>query len=260
MIIWFSLVIALVINFVLFLIAFNRQSDKLTDFAYALSFMIVALTALTVSAHRSLAAIIAVVLVFAWGLRLGSYLVMRIRKVGHDKRFDELRGSFFDFLKFWLGQGFVAWLLLLPVLFMLSHNSKITGLLIFGVIVWLVGFIIEIFADNQKFQFIQNPVNKGKWIDKGLWHYSRHPNYFGEITIWAGMYLVAFSAMGPIGRLIGMVSPIAIFITLRFISGVPILEKGADKRWGHDAAYKKYKKVTPLLVPKWRASNAKTTP
>lgn len=257
MIIWLSLLITLSINFALFLIAFKRQSDKLTDFAYSFSFMVVAATALIASSHRSLAASIAVLLVFAWALRLGSYLVWRIRKVGYDKRFDELRGNFFRFIKFWLGQGFVAWLLLLPILFMLSHDSHITWLLALGVAVWGIGFIIEAFADTQKFQFTQNSKNKGKWIDEGLWHYSRHPNYFGEVTVWIGMYLTAFSTMGPLERLIGLISPLAIFITLRYISGIPILEKGADKRWGSEPAYRKYKRTTPLLIPAWRTSSSK---
>jgi steroid 5-alpha reductase family enzyme len=251
MIIILSLIIALTINFGLFLVAYCRQSDKLTDFAYALSFMIVTLAAWLLSHNRSLASTIVVVLIFVWGIRLGGFLVMRIRKTGRDKRFDTMRRQFFPFLKFWLGQGFVAWLLLLPVLFMLSRPSRITVLFFVGFIIWLFGYSIESIADLQKFRFKQKATNNGRWIDEGVWRYSRHPNYFGEISIWAGMYLLAFSSILPLERVIGLVSPLAIYITLRFISGVPILERSADKRWGTDPKYRKYKATTPLLIPRW---------
>jgi len=252
MIIAFSLLITLIINFVLFLVAYRRQSDKLTDFAYVLSFMVVALVTWLLSNHRSLASTTAVVLVLVWALRLGTFLVMRIRKTGRDKRFDAIRGRFFGFLKFWLGQGFVAWLLLLPVIFMLSHSSRVTALFSIGFIIWLLGLSIEAMADLQKFRFKQDPKNKGIWIDEGVWRYSRHPNYFGEIAVWIGMYLVAFNTIPTPERIIGLVSPLAIFVTLRYISGIPILEKSADERWGNNPKYKKYKAATPLLIPRWR--------
>ncbi|HEU0266427.1 MAG TPA: DUF1295 domain-containing protein [Candidatus Saccharimonadaceae bacterium] len=249
MVIWLSLTIALVINFLLFQVAFRRQSDKLTDFAYALSFIVVTLSAFSLSPHKTGASLVASILVLIWALRLGSFLVLRIRKSSHDKRFDEIRGNYFKFLKFWLGQGLVAWLLLLPLLFMLSRNSEWSWLVIVGVVVWAIGFIIETIADTQKYRFNSVTKNRGHWISSGIWHYSRHPNYFGEITIWVGMYIIAFSGLPLFEKLIGLVSPVAIFVTLRFISGVPILEKSADKKWGDDTSYKKYRDNTPLLIP-----------
>lgn len=249
MVIWPSLFIALIINFLLFIVAFRRQSDKLTDFAYALSFIVVTLSAFGLSSHRTGVSLVASILVLIWALRLGSFLVLRIRKSGHDKRFDEIRGDYLKFLKFWLGQGLVAWLLLLPLLFMLSRTSGWSWLFVVGIIIWAIGFIIETIADTQKYQFNSVPKNRGHWISSGIWRYSRHPNYFGEISVWVGMYVIAFSGLPLNEQLIGLVSPIAIFVTLRFISGVPILEKSADKKWGDEPNYRKYRDNTPLLIP-----------
>lgn len=248
-----SLVAVLVINFACFLVAFYRQSDKLTDFAYAFSFVVVALTAWLLSNYRSLVVTLAVAMVVVWAFRLGSFLVIRIRTAGHDRRFDAIRGNFFSFLKFWLGQGVVAWLLLLPVLFMLSRPAQLSVLMVFGGVLWAGGLIIESLADAQKFRFRQNSANNGRWIDEGVWHYSRHPNYFGEISIWVGLYIFAFSSLTSLERLVGLVSPLAIFVALRYISGIPILEQSADERWGNDPNYCEYKAATPLLVPRWRA-------
>ncbi len=249
MLLLFSLLIAVLINITLFFIAYARQSDKLTDFSYALSFIVVVVSAYGLSAERSLQLGIVTLLVVAWALRLGIFLVYRIRKIGKDARFDDIRSDFFKFLKFWVGQAFVAWLLLLPVLFLAGHQSTIGIVFYVGISVWAIGLAIESLADLQKYRFINNPANKGKWIDQGLWHYSRHPNYFGEICIWIGIYIATVGALSPWERALALVSPIAIFITLRFVSGVPLLEKSADKKWGDDPEYIAYRKSTSLLIP-----------
>ncbi|HET7630027.1 MAG TPA: DUF1295 domain-containing protein [Candidatus Saccharimonadales bacterium] len=247
-----TLLTALIINFLLFLIAYRRQSDKLTDFAYALSFIVVVITAFTVSQHRTAVSVAASLAVLVWALRLGGFLVYRIRKTGKDKRFDDIRRDFTKFLKFWLGQGLVAWVLLLPLLFASSSPAgNISWLFWLGLIVWLAGWLTELVADAQKFRFKQRADSQGKWIDEGLWHYSRHPNYFGEITIWIGIYLTVFVSLSPLERLVGLISPLAIAISLLFISGIPPLEKYADAKWGKDKDYRAYKRRTSLLIPLW---------
>lgn len=248
MLIVLSLVATLLINFFLFLVAYKKQSDKLTDFAYSISFIAVIVPALALSSEKSYLLWLAGAMVLAWAIRLGSFLVIRIRKVGKDHRFDGIRENFWSFLKFWLAQGVVAWLLLLPVLFIASEKQAFSNLVCVGFAVWAFGLLIETFADIQKYKFKQDPKNKDKWIDSGLWQYSRHPNYFGEITIWVGMYLLVFSGMSTIERIVGLISPIAIYITLMYVSGVPILEKYANEKWGDNPRYKKYKNSTSLLV------------
>jgi steroid 5-alpha reductase family enzyme len=243
------LAIALSINTVLFAIAYARQSDKLTDFAYSISFITIVMAVLVLASHRTGLLIAASSLVLIWALRLGGFLVYRIRKSGKDRRFDTIRQDFIKFLEFWLGQGLVAWLLLLPIIFLASKDSEIGAVTIAGLLLWLIGFSIESVADYQKYRFKQDPANKNHWISKGLWGYSRHPNYFGEITLWVGLYLAVFTSLSTAERLIGLISPISIVVTLMFISGVPLLEKSADKRWGNDKNYQSYKQRTPLLIP-----------
>ena len=253
MLVIISLIVTLIINFLLFFVAFKRQSDKLTDFAYSLSFIIVTLYVLLVTSQHSLPLVIMSLMVIAWALRLGIFLVYRIRKSGKDARFDGIRSHFGQFLKFWLGQGVVAWFLLLPLLFVaLNDKAAISPLFWVGCIIWLIGVSVESVADIQKYRFNQNPKNKGTWIDSGVWKYSRHPNYFGEICVWVGMYVAAFASLTVLERVIGVASPVAIAISLLFISGIPILEKSADKRWGGQKAYQAYKRRTSILIPLWR--------
>ena len=108
---------------------------------------------------------------------------------------------------------------------------------------------MESIADHQKYRFRDDPKNKNKWITHGLWQYSRHPNYFGEILVWTGIYLFAFPHLPYNHRLLGIISPLYIFCLLYFVSGVPMLERSANKRWGKDPAYQAYKKKTKVLIP-----------
>lgn len=246
-----SLATVLAINVVLFVIAYMKQSDKLTDFAYSISFISVCVAALVATEHQSLLLTVSAVLVFIWALRLGVFLVLRIRKAGKDTRFDGIREKFWKFLQFWLAQGVVAWLLLLPLLFVAGHDAELTIVSVVGIVIWGIAFIIEVVADAQKYKFKQDVANAKHWIQTGLWRYSRHPNYFGEIGVWVGMYIIAFPVLDPVERTIALASPLAIYITLRFVSGIPILEKSADKKWGKTSEYRAYKKGTNLLIPFW---------
>ncbi len=142
-------------------------------------------------------------------------------------------------------------IILLPALLFFSHTATPSApLLTAGFAVWLLGLVIESAGDYQKSRFISDPANKGRWIDSGLWHYSRHPNYLGEILVWWGIYIFAVSNLSPIEAVIGLVGPLFITILLRYISGVPILERSADAKWGTQVAYQNYRKNTGLILPK----------
>lgn len=247
-----GLLISLSLNILLFIIAFKRQTDKLTDFSYSLSFILVTALSYMLSDNRSLAFALATAAVLAWALRLGAFLVIRIRKFGKDSRFDEMRSDFFRFLKFWVGQAVVVWILLLPLLFMAEKpSSELSLVTILGLLGFCFALVIETMADLQKFRFKLDPSNKGKWIDSGLWKYSRHPNYFGEILVWVCIFIAALPSLQGIEILIGLLSPLVIFLTLYFVSGIPPLEKYADSQWGSNKDYQAYKKRTSLLVPLW---------
>jgi steroid 5-alpha reductase family enzyme len=244
------LALSLIINLIGFMVAYMFRTDKLTDASYALSF--VALIALSLILNQDFSApkVILSSMVGLWAFRLGGFLLVRIHHWGRDKRFDEMRGNFFKFLRFWVIQGVTVWavsICSLTFLYMPTLNFGILSLV--GFLMFVAGFVIEAVADVQKFHFIVNPVNKGSFIHSGLWSTNRHPNYLGEVLVWLGIYVYCSSAFTDASSAItALVSPLFIFVMIRFVSGVPILEKQADAKWGSDLAYKRYKKHSGLML------------
>ncbi len=245
--IFFYLIIALIFNIAIFIFAYNLKTDKLTDLSYALSFIILILIGFF-SVRFSNFNLILVLMVFIWALRLGIFLFIRIGKMKRDKRFDGIRESFSRFFVFWASQGITVWIILIPSLLFLESSKKITLLTGIGLLIWFTGLTIETFADLQKYKF--NKKNKtGIWISTGLWKYSRHPNYFGEILCWIGIYLFVFNSLDLAQRLYSLISPLFIIIILLFFTGIPKLEEYAHKKWGKDKEYKEYKRKTSILIP-----------
>jgi steroid 5-alpha reductase family enzyme len=245
----FLLLISLGINLFMFIPAFIYRTDKLTDLSYSISFIFLILFGLFWYSPTPQNIILSF-MVILWALRLGVFLFIRIRKMEKDKRFDGIRESFLRFIKFWILQGFAVWIILVPSLFFIVGIG--TDFFWFGFFVWLIGLLIESTADFQKYRFNQISSNKGLFINKGLWKYSRHPNYFGEILCWIGVYVFVFPSLNGLERFIALVSPLTIIILLIFITGLPPLEKYADKKWGELAQYKEYKRRTQILVPWFR--------
>lgn len=247
--IFLYLLISLLFNIVLFFIAFKLQSDKLTDISYALTFMLIATIGFT-SNDITVYSSIVLLMVFAWALRIGSFLLYRVIKVGKDARFDDMRSSFVKFGQFWVLQGLSVWVLMIPFVLAVGSASSALGIFAYiGIGIFLLGLCIETVADLQKMRFNNKPENKGKWIESGIWKYSRHPNYFGEILVWVGVYLYAVQVLSVPAVLIALVSPLFITVLLLFVSGIPLLEKSADKRWGKVKAYRQYRERTSILVP-----------
>ena len=246
---WLAFAIAVGINVALFVPAFFMKTDKLTDFSYGLSFAVVAITWFVLH-PGGLRDVLFTLIVVTWAVRLGSYLVIRIRRMKRDKRFDGIRENFFRCGGFWLGQGVTVFVVLLPTLLVLPKpDSIIPTQTWIGFVVAVAAIAFEGIADWQKYTFINNPKNKGKWIASGLWAWSRHPNYFGEIMVWTGLYIAALPYLTGWEPLLGLLSPWLITATLLFVTGIPKLEAGADKRWGDNPAYQAYKKRTSVLIP-----------
>ncbi len=120
-----------------------------------------------------------------------------------------------------------------------------------GLLVWLAGFSLEVIADAQKSRFNADPANRGKFIQSGLWARSRHPNYFGEIVLWIGVLIIALPVLRGWGW-VALISPLFVTLLLTRVSGIPLLEKKADAKWGGQAEYEAYKKKTPVLFPRLR--------
>jgi steroid 5-alpha reductase family enzyme len=245
-----TLIFVLTLNIIGFLIAFKFKTDKLTDISYALSFAGIA-TYGAVTNTMSDAKWIVFGLAMLWAARLGSFLLYRVHVVGRDQRFDEMRKSFWLFGRFWVLQGLTAWVVMLPASFLFQSKGSpdLHTVTILGAAIALFGILFEGMADWQKFKFNQNKKNKGKWIASGIWKYSRHPNYFGEMTVWYGVYTACLPWLTDRQSLISILSPLTIVMLLVGVSGIPILEKSADKRWGKDKKYQEYKRRTSILIP-----------
>lgn len=246
-----SLIIALGMQAFFFAFAWKFKTDKLTDLSYGLTFAVLAVLWLykdgrLVTDFRMLVA----VMVVLWAARLSSYLLARVIKTGRDKRYDEMRNSFLKFGRFWLLQGLSVWLIMQPVIYMLTRNEvlRLDTTAKVSLYIWSFGLIIEFLADAQLHSFRFSGKSNGKWIDEGLWHYSRHPNYFGEILLWWGVFIYGLSSYESIGWLT-VVGPLTITGLLLFGSGIPILEKANDKRWGGDPEFQRYKATTSILIP-----------
>lgn len=247
---WLALAIALLLNAAVLVIAYLRQTDKLTDITYAGTFLLLAAVLFAMCAGGT-SSLFVLIMVGLWSLRLGLFLGVRIHKIGRDKRFDGVRENFRKFGLFWLGQGFSAWVIMIPVIYILMlMPDEFKGWSAVGLAVFTLGFVVEAAADQQKFAFLNNPKNRGKWIESGLWGYSRHPNYLGEILVWLGVYLFAVPYLSGWQIAIAAVGPLWIAGLLIFVTGIPKTEAGADKKWGKNPAYRAYKKRVPVLIPK----------
>jgi len=190
-------------------------------------------------------------LVLGWACRLGSYLFIRVMKDGHDKRFNQAKEEPARMFIFWTLQGLWVFVTLLPTLMLNSErrNPPVGTRDYVGWGIWGFGFIFEVVADMQKSSFRSNPANKGKFIESGVWSLSRHPNYFGEIALWFGLYVSASSVFSR-WQFLSVMSPMAVMLLITKVSGIPLLEKAGMKKWGEDPAYLRYLANTPSLVPR----------
>jgi steroid 5-alpha reductase family enzyme len=243
--------LAYLIQWLVFIPSYLRQTEKLFDLTGGITYIAVITLAVVLSPAIDSRSILLWALVVIWAVRLGSFLFGRIRKAGKDDRFDEIKPSFIRFLNVWTIQAlwvtFTAAAALVAIT--TSNRKELDVFAIIGFIVWLIGFAIEVVADSQKSRFSANLENKGKFIQTGLWSRSRHPNYFGEITLWLGVAIIALPVLQG-WQWVALISPVFVTLLLTRVSGVPLLESKADKKWGGQAEYEAYKKRTPVLIPK----------
>jgi steroid 5-alpha reductase family enzyme len=243
--------LAFLIQWVVFVPSYLAQTEKFFDLTGSLSYITVMVFAALLSKNIDARSILLMALVLIWAVRLGTFLFRRVHRVGKDGRFDEIKPSFPRFLNVWTVQG--LWVTFTAAAALAAITSSIRKEIdifaIAGAIIWLMGFAIEATADAQKDAFGKNPQNKGKFIHTGLWARSRHPNYFGEILLWLGVAVIALPVLQG-WQLLTLISPVFVAILLIKISGIPLLEARADKKWGGQPDYEAYKKNTPALLPK----------
>ena len=249
----FALAVALafLIQWVVFIPAFVFQSEKFFDLTGSLSYITIITATLILSGATDARAILVFILVLVWAARLGTFLFRRVKKAGKDDRFDEIKPSFLRFLNVWTLQGLWITLTLAAALVAItsSYRKGFDAFAVIGLLIWILGFVIEVVSDLQKSRFNANPANKGKFINSGLWSRSRHPNYFGEITLWLGIAVMALPVLRG-WQWIALISPLFVTLLLTKVSGIPLLEKKSDKKWGGQEDYEAYKKKTPVLIPK----------
>ena len=240
-----SLLLIILINLAAYFWAFKNQKDTITDLTYSASFIIVGWTMLYLFGNFSKSSVILMTMVTLWAARLGLFLFNRIYYMGKDDRFDSFRSDPIGFLKFWLLQSISIWIISIPVLLYVS-KQEVQPFLMAGLFVWLTGWLIESIADFQKFHFKKK--NPQVYYKKGLYAIVQYPNYLGEILCWIGVFVFVFPALQG-WEYVGIISPLWIIFLLVGVSGIPLLEKKAKKRYSAQEKVMAYKKQTPKLIP-----------
>ena len=248
--IYFCCAFIFLAQWLIFIPSYIFETEHYFDLTGSLTYISVTLLAILFTVDISLRDILLALFVWIWAFRLGSFLFIRVKKAGSDGRFDLMKKDFWWFLMTWTIQGLWVFLTLAMALAAITSESKmaIDIFAIIGTLIWIFGFSIEVIADQQKTNFKDDPANKDKFINVGLWSWSRHPNYFGEMVLWIGIALIAFPVL--IGwQLVALISPIFVIFLLTRISGVTMLESRGYKKWGDDEEYKNYIKNTSVLIP-----------
>lgn len=243
--------VAYALNWVVFVPSNLAKTEHYFDLTGSITYLTVVAVALLLSDDLDARAVIVGAMVALWALRLGSFLFLRVRRVGRDGRFDQIKTDPLRFFMTWTLQG--LWVLLtaacaLAIITGIERES-IQWVAIVGIVVWVAGFAVEVVADQQKSVFKRDPANEGRFITSGLWAWSRHPNYFGEIVLWTGIAIIALPVLSG-WRWVTLISPVFVTLLLTRVSGIPMLEARAEKRWGDEEQFHAYTRNTPVLVPR----------
>jgi steroid 5-alpha reductase family enzyme len=245
-----GVLLAFIIQWIAFIPAYLKSTEHFFDLTGSLTYLSITILAVLLSPVTDTRSILLLALISVWALRLGTFLFRRIRAAGEDRRFREIKKSFPRFLLTWTLQGLWVTFSLAAALAAITSELRVPlgTFAIAGALVWLAGFAIEVVADQQKSNFKTDPKNEGQFIRSGLWAWSRHPNYFGEIVLWIGIAIIALPVLRG-WQWVTLISPVFITLLLTKISGVPMLEARADEKWGGQPEYETYKANTSVLIP-----------
>ncbi len=243
--------LAYVINWAVFVPSNLAKTEHYFDLTGSATYLTVVGVALLLADDLDTRAIIVGVMVAIWALRLGTFLFRRVRRAGKDGRFDRIKTDPLRFFMTWTLQGLWVLLTMACALAIITglERQPIEFLGIVGIVVWVAGFAIEVVADRQKSAFKNDPANDGRFINSGLWAWSRHPNYFGEIVLWTGIAIMALPVLSG-WRWVTLISPLFVTLLLTRVSGIPMLEARAEKKWGDEEEFRRYTDNTPVLIPR----------
>jgi steroid 5-alpha reductase family enzyme len=243
--------LAYVINWLVYIPSAVAKTEHYFDLTGSATYLTVTAFALLLSSDLDARAWIVGAMVAVWALRLGTFLFRRIRRDGRDGRFDQIKVDPVRFFMTWTLQGLWVLLTMAAALAIITGEERrsLGWVAYLGIAVWVAGFAIEVIADRQKSAFRQDPANKGRFISTGLWAWSRHPNYFGEIVLWTGIAIIALPVLTG-WRWVALISPIFVTLLLTRVSGIPMLAKRAEERWGDEEEFRRYVARTPVLIPR----------
>ena len=242
-----------VIQWLAFIPARLFKTELFYDLTGSITYIAVTLAAISAAIAPSGAQWLIAIMIILWAGRLGSFLFRRIHAAGGDQRFDHIKVSSSRFFMAWTLQG--AWVVITScaalTAILSAEQATLGAIYVIGAVMWLAGFAIEVIADQQKSRFRADPANAGRFINVGLWAHSRHPNYFGEILLWAGISVMAVPYLSGTQWVV-MLSPLFVYALLTRISGIPTLVRRGQELWGDDPAYQASVANTPRLLPRLR--------
>ena len=243
--------VSFVLHWIIFIPSFAFQTEHYFDLTGSISYLSAVALAFYLNPSVDPRDLLIGLLIVVWAVRLGSFLFMRVKQDGKDDRFTIMKTQFHWFLMTWTLGGLWVFLTMAAGLAAItSDTTQPFGLMAYlGLALWIFGFSIEVIADRQKRVFKKNQQKDKEFITSGLWAWSRHPNYFGEITLWIGLTLIALPVLSG-WQLVTLISPVFVYILLTKISGIPLLENRGMKKWGSDPEYIDYVNRTPALLLK----------
>ena len=245
----FCFLYSYIVHWLFFIHAYIFQTEHYFDLTGSISYLSAIALGFYLNPSMDPRDLLIGALISIWALRLGSFLFMRVKQDGKDDRFTIMKTQFHWYIMTWTIGGLWVFLTMAAGLAAITSNVNVPlgAMAYLGLALWIFGFSIEVIADRQKRNFKKQQNKDKEFITSGLWAWSRHPNYFGEITLWLGLTLIAFPVLSG-WQLVTLISPVFVYILLTRISGIPLLENRGMKKWGSDPEYIDYLERTPSLV------------
>ena len=241
--------VSFLLHWIIFIPSYIYQTEHYFDLTGSISYLSAIALGFYLNPSMDPRDLLIGALISIWALRLGSFLFMRVKQDGKDDRFTIMKTQFHWYIMTWTIGGLWVFLTMAAGLAAITSNVNVPlgAMAYLGLALWIFGFSIEVIADRQKRNFKKRQNKDKEFITSGLWAWSRHRNYFGEITLWLGLTLIAFPVLSG-WQLVTLISPVFVYILLTRISGIPLLENRGMKKWGSDPEYIDYLERTPSLV------------